>query len=343
MRDYPELKGANRVLIEAELRPLQGFRFQPTGFPNLGPATYEGPDGNQLLLVESPQSMANRLEAVCWDTASNDLVAPLRGLPYVRVKLPDGRTTNSILEAHRLNSQYIMRRKGGEEGAIDENWLSEKFPELAKAKADPTNEGKLAAAVFRYDPNSVVHGIFLEKLAGGMRLLRILSAFIEAEGVRPADSGGVKKDNVDPTGKLYGNLGAELGFGSVPFHRREFTARKITAYFNIDLATLRSYGLAREQEHLIEVLALWKIRRFLTPPIRLRTACDLTLNEVRVTEPANWTLPSIEELDGEVRDAIRSCAAFFSKVIDLEWSPPKKGKKPEKELPKEEDENEEED
>ena len=61
-----------RLLLEAPLQPLQGTRFQPTGFPNLGAATYEGPGGERMLLVESAQSMANRLETVCWDKPSDD-------------------------------------------------------------------------------------------------------------------------------------------------------------------------------------------------------------------------------------------------------------------------------
>src|SRR5207253_6245313 len=51
------------------------WRFQPTGFPDLGAATYDGPEGKKMLLVESAQSMANRLEGVCWDTVAHDWVA----------------------------------------------------------------------------------------------------------------------------------------------------------------------------------------------------------------------------------------------------------------------------
>ena len=53
---------ADRVLLEADLVPMQGQRFQPTGFADLGAAVYTLPDGTRMLLVESAQSMANRLE-----------------------------------------------------------------------------------------------------------------------------------------------------------------------------------------------------------------------------------------------------------------------------------------
>ncbi len=55
------LKDSPRLLIEARLKPVQGTRFQPTGFPEIGAAEYDGPEGEKMLLVESAQSMANRL------------------------------------------------------------------------------------------------------------------------------------------------------------------------------------------------------------------------------------------------------------------------------------------
>jgi CRISPR-associated protein Csb1 len=72
-----------RLLIEVDLAPIAGTRFQPTGFPDLQAATYQSADGKEMLLVESAQSMANRLEAVCWDEADEKPVAALDGLPYV--------------------------------------------------------------------------------------------------------------------------------------------------------------------------------------------------------------------------------------------------------------------
>lgn len=65
------LERTNRLLLTVRLRPLQGDRFQPTGFPSLGAATYQTRSGAKLL-VESAQSMANRLEATCWDTGETE-------------------------------------------------------------------------------------------------------------------------------------------------------------------------------------------------------------------------------------------------------------------------------
>lgn len=65
--DLDLLKNAPRLLLEADLSPVVGRRFQPTGFADLGAAEYSLPDGTPMLLVESAQSVANRLEKTCLD------------------------------------------------------------------------------------------------------------------------------------------------------------------------------------------------------------------------------------------------------------------------------------
>lgn len=316
-----------RILIEADLQPVQGERFQPTGFPDLGPAVYQLPDGTQKLLVESPQSMANRLEAVCWDEARNDLVSELAGLPYIRIDLGRFGITSSILEFHRLNSPYIWELQGderrdrfhqavyqalgveGRRGGRQERGTGE-----AERGDDQTPEvpgvvdgRRLASLCLRYDPNSLVHGLFLEKVAGRFRLPRALSAFIEATGVMPVESGGVKFDRVFPEADRARGIRAEQGFTNVPFARTEFTAERITAFFNLDNALVRSYGLPPEGERLVRALALWKVRRLLDGRLRLRTACDLACHVLRVTRPSGATLPSSDELNREIRNAIEAC------------------------------------
>ena len=125
---------------------------------------------------------------------------------------------------------------------------------------------------------------------------RALSAFIEATGVSPADSGGVKNDPVDPSGDT------SKGFGNVPFHRTEYTAESITAYFNLDLAQIRAYGLGENAERFLVTLALWKVRKFLDTGLRLRTACDLDVaGDLGVTRPVNgFTIPPTAELEADL-------------------------------------------
>jgi CRISPR-associated protein Csb1 len=59
--DYQKLNNVPRLLIEAKLRPLQGHRFQPTGFADLGPARYTLPDGTEMLLGACPSNTNSRL------------------------------------------------------------------------------------------------------------------------------------------------------------------------------------------------------------------------------------------------------------------------------------------
>ncbi|HLH75859.1 MAG TPA: type I-U CRISPR-associated RAMP protein Csb1/Cas7u [Candidatus Binataceae bacterium] len=314
---HKTLATAPRLLMQAELKPLQGNRFQPTGFADLGPARYTLPDGTEMLLVESVQSVANRMELACWDGGSDDLIAELRGLPYIQVRSGDRLFTNSVLEAHRINSPYILE---GQDKTVFEKLKQG----AAGLESGPVNLKALAELVFRYDPGSVIHGVFLAKkeLAGGrLRLPRILSGFIEASQVRVAESGGVKNDRVDPSGDT------RQGFGNVPFHRTEFTARKITAFFNLDLALLRGYALPGEATELLIALSLFKVRRFLYTGLRLRTACDLQVTgELEVTRPEHFAIPAEDELLKECTELISSCKKHFADppVTPVEWKPAKK-------------------
>ncbi len=300
-----ELKGSPRILLEAELEPVQGTRFQSTGFPDLGAATYTLPDGTEMLLVESSQSMANRLEEICWDQSAGRLTEVLNGLPYISVRDSEGREiTNSILESHRINSPYILE-------STDKSFHDKLQNELNTLEKGRVNLRHFAEVLFRYDPNSLVHGVFLAKkdLAGGrLRLPRTLSSFIEAEDIVIAASGGVKFDGVDPKGDT------KKGFGNVPFARDEFAARKITAYFNIDVEQLRGFGLPEEADDLLLNLSLFKVRKFLSYGLRLRTACDLKLvRELEVIKPIAFILPSLETLEMELPAMIERCSDLFAR------------------------------
>jgi len=310
--DLSALEGAPRLLIEAPLKPVQGSRFQPTGFPDLGAATFPGvrqEDGLAVsvksLLVESAQSMANRLESVCWDEAEGKPVTTLNGVPYVQSTLPDGTKTNSMLEAHRVNSPYIVNSK--EFQAIKD--------EIGFEANKPFDRRKLAAALLRFDPCSLLHGVFLEKVGGVVRLPRAVSGFVEADGVEVASAGGVKVDRVQPgtSGESTPYGKANEGYGNVPFHRDEYTAEKITAYFNVDLAQLRGYGLGTEAENLLIALAMFKIQKFLAEGLRLRTACDLEpIDGVVVKRPAGFVLPELTQLETEIPSLIEAASSSFA-------------------------------
>jgi len=297
---YENLKNNPRLLMEAKLDPVQGDRFQPTGFSDLGPAEYTAPDGTPMLLVESTQSMANRMENVCWDKEEEDLIEVLKGLPYIHVELGDGDSyTNSILEAHRINSEYITGSK--QEADFDEK-LEE---EINYDEKKPVDFKELYKALLKYDPNCLIHGVFLEEIAGRLKVPRMLSAFIEARDVNQVQSGGVKFSRVEP--------GAKEGEGHVPFPRIEYTASDMTAYFNLDVAGLKGMGLPEEATDLLISLSLYKINKFLQEGLRLRTACDLmVVDGPEVTAPDDFELPSLEELKDKIPSQIEECMDLFA-------------------------------
>ena len=315
------LHSAPRLLLEVNLQPIAGTRFQPTGFPDLGAAQYQAADGTATLLVESAQSMANRLETVCWDAVADDWTLPLKGLSFVSVQNKDGKAiTNSVLEAHRLNSPYILEGK-------DKSFLETLKKELAIADLNMVDLRLLAKTLLKYDVNSLIHGVFIAKsdVAGGrMRLPRALTAFIEASQVNVAASGGVKNDALDPSGD------AAKGFGNVPFHREEFTGN-ITAYFVLDLALIRGFGLGDAVTDLLTALSLYKIQRFLADGLRLRTACDLEpVGGVTVKRPVGFTLPALSEIEAALPGLIAAVKGQFAQpaktVVTYEETSKKKDK-----------------
>jgi CRISPR-associated protein Csb1 len=291
----------HRLLIEAPLRPVQGTRFQPTGFPDLGAAVFDAPDGRRLL-VESAQSMANRLEGLCWDPGTQELVPELAGISYVRVERSDGKyLTSSITEAHRLNSPYIL--EGKDTSVLDA--LKKETEGMAEGNID---RRRLASIAFGYDAFSLIHGLFLAKseLAGGrLRIERALSSFIEAYQVQVAASGGVKNDHVNPSGDT------KKGFGNVPFQRDEYTG-EIVAYFSLDLAEIRAFGLPIPATRLLVALALYKITAFLERPMRLRTACDLEVATPPVVKrPDGFALPTFSEVQKALPVLTAECKDLF--------------------------------
>lgn len=309
--DLSALSSKDKVLFDIPLAPIQGQRFQPTGFPDLGAATYATETGT-CLLVESAQSMANRLEATCWDEGSQTLLSDLAGLSYVRVNDKDGKfLTSSVLEAHRINSVYVEKADNGE--------LHKTIgKEIGLAKDKPISRRNLVKMLLQFDAGSLIHGVFLESIDGRLRIARAMSAFIEADGVRVAASGGVKNDRVKPGTEKGDSEGesktAKDGYGNVPFHRDEFTARAITLFANIDLSQVRGYGLGDAPTKMLTLLALFKLRALIDGKLRLRTACDfkVTVDDIVATN-AKFTLPGRTDLLHDLTASIKACEPHFAK------------------------------
>lgn len=296
---------ADRVLMEADLTPMQGQRFQPTGFADLGAAVYTLPDGTRMLLVESAQSMANRLEQTIL-TPEGTLMPELEGLSCVTAVLHNkGRediSTSSLLEAHRLASPFII---------ADKTFQQQFCTDAAYDEKSPLDWKRVHAAIFKYDVNSLLHGVFLSIVKGGrIKVPRLLSAFIEAENVREAVSGGVKNGLIPSKNIRRADYDNDV-YGNVIYQRTEYTAERITAYFNLDASGIRALGLPAQAQELLFCLALYKVRRLLDGGLRLRTACDFRqTGELRLS--GLDALPDAAALLAALQQSIRECAPLFA-------------------------------
>lgn len=328
-----------RRLFDVPLQPLAGSRFQPTGFPDIGPGVFprptngEDPDGRRwvdCLMVESAQSMANHLEGEGWDAAAQRPKPQLEGLPYLEVRDPDGEfLTASRIESHRLASAYI---KDGEiDGQDAKPWFHD-YLGMQRNGEIPLSE--LAGRVAELDPLCLLHGVFFAEKEnvwpGQPKVPRAVTAFVEAVDVEPVVYGGVKRDHVwqslPPDRRPSG--GTEEGYQNVIFHRTEYTAQRILASFIIDIQQIRSYGLDEGATDLLVGLAEWEIRSLLDGGFRPRTACDLEPLEDPV-DRAGVPLASTEDLEERVRDGIAACAELFGdgSPLQVTWHPKQSGKK----------------
>lgn len=337
-----------RELFTVRLAPVSGARFQPTGFPDLGAATFEKfatidgkPGWVNALVVESAQSVANWLESTAWPRGSDAPVDAVADLPYVRVThADDGRyLTSSRTEAHRLASAFVKDAK------LDGRQMLEVLRERLGLRDDtPISPREIARAVFALDPFCLLHGVFFADRSwpGQPRVSRAITGVIEATDVRRAPYGGVKRDHVRhaitdrngdddtdaevDTEKNAG--GSKEGYGTIPYHRVDWTAREITAYFTIDLAQIASYGLSEPAGRLLATLARWEIRALLDGGLRLRTACDLAPVETEITDTTGHLLPDFSELDAQLHELVTETTADLDHrgALPVTWTSPRKPK-----------------
>jgi len=305
----------DRVVIEASLVLANGSFFQPTGFPDIGSCVFIDKDGRRRCLVESEQSMANRLEAVCMQAPGTWRAPFATKLPVVRVVDGDGALLGtSLTEPHRLSSTYIL------EGTRDSN---SNLQEILREKLGVSSDGKrwpldkraeLSRVVFALDPAAVLHGFqFMQWSAVGLRQQRLLHARMEAvlAGDSDVHYGAVKVDSIDPKGhKEKSNIGQSIA------HKARLVPESIVATFEIDVLGIRERWLVgnkpeppkdneepdkkkqradalaqnKKAQKFLLALALWKIRQFLADQpsfdartgqversLRLRSDCGLKL------------------------------------------------------------------
>lgn len=318
---------ATRRSFTIELTPHPTPRFQPTGFPDLGPATYEAWVDNEwvrCILVESPQSMANRLEAVGW-IADGDNSRPhpaLDSLPYVRVEDEDGDfLASSRTEAHRLASAYVL--DAVENGTPMRERLAE---ELGLEQDRPLDLADIARRVFAIDPLCLLHGVFFAQKAwvAQPKIARAVTATIDAIDVKEAHSGGVKFDQV--SNRVQEGSGTAEGYGTVPHHRTEFTAREVLLRYSLDLGQLQSYRLSDDATELLQTIALWQLASLLERGLRLRTACEFDAVRIADESGNDTALDSVETLASRIEElaAVAPELQGVEPVRTVVWSRKKK-------------------
>ena len=286
--------GCRRIFITAELEPANGDpRIQPTGFPDIGPVLYPDPaekDG-LICLIESEASMANWLEAVCFDPLRKHegvLNSAFKGLPYMRAEKSGELKTASTIDGHRFASDFLA--KGEADFGSGDKTLAAHIKESLGMSADGktmpiANVPNVFPLVLGLDTMSLIHGFQIsnEQISFvGLRLPRALTATITGRGCERISVPGVKF-----------NVGqVESESGQAIFQKARITAKKMEVRFSIDVGLLTSLRLdtptndgepgqhqaARVQ--LVLAIALWKVAAFLdslSVELSLRTECKLRL------------------------------------------------------------------
>jgi CRISPR-associated protein Csb1 len=300
------LCAADRLVVRCRWTPVLGEhqRFQPTNFPNLGAAEYST-DGGRTVVVDSPQSMANRLEALSWDAASRQPTGPFQGLPYVVVmsKATKNYLTSSRTEAHRLSGAYLRDAKTAD-GEKWDRYLNDRF---GLSQTEPMDLGRVYREIYALDPYCLIHGVFFsdKDIWGQPKVPRALTATMDAFGAQPVTSGGVKKDDVGARNEFTG--GSVEGYGMIIYPRVDYTARRIESLFVLDVDQIRRYGLDAAATETLFLLGLWEIAAYCARPRRHRTLCDLNPQELVVEVPASAHVqfPTADALERLIADHVR--------------------------------------
>jgi CRISPR-associated protein Csb1 len=305
----------NRLVIQATLKPIAGkTRFQPAGFPEIGHVIYDAPGGKKVCIVDSAASMANHLETVCVNAFDQTLVDELTGLPYVQCVTGENKdklVVTSLSEGHRLASTYFLA------GIIGDPAL--KFVDKLRGEFGLQNLGNrthplpndwwnVFKTIFRYDPNSLVHGILFPPL--GIKLPRVLTATLDAFDAARVGTAGVKFDKIGKT-----NSGQPI------FAKDEETASEIRATFVIDLSLIRSFGrgedtgLVAAQKQLLLGLGLWKIGKLLSSSFRFRSECDLELEGIKI----DGSDSEVSALDITIGNLIAAASFQDPRITKVYW------------------------
>jgi CRISPR-associated protein Csb1 len=285
--------GEDRVVITAAFELTNGRFLQPTGFPDIDACIYRDKEGRRWCLVESEQSMSNRLEAVCM-RSPGIWVDDLKALPLIAIRNGNGNLlATNLTEPHRIASSYVLdgKRAGN---STDMRALFEQKVELGNGGDfwPMDKRVELEKLVFALDPAALLHGFqFVQWKFVGLRQTRLLHARLEAELADEPEVhyGMVKWDAIEPesTREVRANKGQSIAAKS------RIVPKEIAATFEIDVLGLKSLLLEEAQKKFLLGLALWKVGAFLAnkasfdprsrstgPSLRLRADCYLACKSI---------------------------------------------------------------
>lgn len=284
-----QLYGQDYLCIKAKLVTKDGKAYlQPTGFPDIGACIFKDAQGKSRCLVESEQSMTNRLEGVCMKDAG-EWVDTWKSLPLIQVQDGSGqRIATNLTEPHRIASSYILEGKIGQSDFKDILWKAIGMQGKAdEARLPLDGRAQLDKVIFALDPSALLHGYqFVQTSFVGMRQPRILHARLEATLGRDEEMnyGMVKVDTIEP--EAASQKGANKGQSIAPKNR--ILWQDITTIFELDLLALKHLHLELNEKKFLLSLALWKIGAFLSDcpsfdprsrqtsgALRLRSDCHL--------------------------------------------------------------------
>jgi CRISPR-associated protein Csb1 len=287
------------------LKPLLPT-FVPAGFVDVGHSVVrDASSGENLVIVDSVQSLANHLEATLVAEPGR-AIDGLEAMPYVRLTITDpaGRTrsTSSLELPHRLASGWFCKAKD--------------LKPFQEALAKDILDNGIAAATFRRCPNSLLHGVFYSQLAGidqnVAKTPRLLSAEVVARGAQSIADGGVAKDPLFPSGEGFdveGLVGEKakasvVGAGYIPYRHQAFIAREIELSIYLAEGRINRLPLPEPARDVLRQLARIKLARLLAEPLDLRAHCILQVEE-RASVPSE--LQDAESLFRDLQQRLQEC------------------------------------
>jgi CRISPR-associated protein Csb1 len=287
------------------LKPLLPT-FVPAGFVDVGHSVVrDASSGENLVIVDSVQSLANHLEATLVAEPGR-AIDGLEAMPYVRLTITDpaGRTrsTSSLELPHRLASGWFCKAKD--------------LRPFQEALAKDILDNGIAAATFRRCPNSLLHGVFYSQLTGldpnVAKTPRLLSAEVVARGAQSIADGGVAKDPLFPSGEGFdveGLVGekakaSEVGAGYIPYRHQAFIAREIELSIYLAEGRINRLPLPEPARDVLRLLARIKLARLLAEPLDLRAHCILQVED-RASVPSE--LQDAETLLSGLQQRLQEC------------------------------------